>query len=112
MLVRTPAYFKAQLTTEVFVRHYTEVADASPVPVLPYNVPSLTGVKLAAEAVARLASHPNIPGVKDSSGDLDADRRSRRDDAAGVQGAGRVGADALREPVRRGVRRRSSRPPA
>jgi 4-hydroxy-2-oxoglutarate aldolase len=70
VLVRTPAYFKAQLTTEVFVRHYTEVADASPVPVLPYSVPSLTGIKLAAEAVARLATHPNIPGVKDSSADL------------------------------------------
>ena len=70
VLVRTPAYFKSLVNTEVFVRHYTEVADASPVPVLPYNVPGLTGVKLAAEAVARLASHPNIPGVKDSSADL------------------------------------------
>jgi len=70
VLVRTPAYFKSLVNTEVFVRHYTEVADASPVPVLPYNVPVLTGVKLAAEAVARLASHPNIPGVKDSSADL------------------------------------------
>ncbi len=70
VLVRTPSYFKAQLTTEVFVRHFTAVADASPVPVLPYNVPGLTGVKMAAEAVARLAHHPNIPGVKDSSADL------------------------------------------
>lgn len=70
VLVRTPSYFKAQLTADVFVRHFTEVADASPVPVLPYNVPGLTGVKLPAEAVARLASHPNIPGVKDSSADL------------------------------------------
>ncbi len=70
VLVRTPAYFKSLVNTEVFVRHYTEVADASPVPVLPYNVPVLTGVKLPAEAVARLASHPNIPGVKDSSADL------------------------------------------
>jgi len=70
VLVRTPSYFKSQMTTEVFVRHFIAVADASPVPVLPYNVPGLTGVKLAAEAVARLASHPNIPGVKDSSGDL------------------------------------------
>jgi 4-hydroxy-2-oxoglutarate aldolase len=70
VLVRTPSYFKAQMTTEVFVRHFTAVADASPVPVLPYNVPGLTGVKLAAEAVARLANHPNIPGVKDSSADL------------------------------------------
>jgi len=70
VLVRTPAYFKTQLTSDVFIRHFTEVADASPVPVLPYNVPGLTGVKLAAEAVARLAHHPNIPGVKDSSADL------------------------------------------
>ena len=70
VLVRTPSYFKAQLSTDVFVRHFTEVADACPVPVLPYNVPALTGVKLAAEAVARLAHHPNIPGVKDSSADL------------------------------------------
>jgi 4-hydroxy-2-oxoglutarate aldolase len=70
VLVRTPSYFKAQLTTDVFVRHFTAVADASPVPVLPYNVPGLTGVKLAPDAVARLAHHPNIPGVKDSSADL------------------------------------------
>jgi 4-hydroxy-2-oxoglutarate aldolase len=70
VLVRTPSYFKSQMTTEVFVRHYTAVADASPVPVLPYNVPGFTGVKLAAEAVARLSAHPNIPAVKDSSGDL------------------------------------------
>ncbi len=70
VLVRTPCYFKNQMTTDLFVRHFTAVADASPVPVLPYNVPGLTGVKLAAEAVAALASHPNIPGVKDSSADL------------------------------------------
>jgi 4-hydroxy-2-oxoglutarate aldolase len=70
VLVRTPSYFKAQLNGEVFVRHYTAVADESPVPVLPYNVPGLTGVRLPPEAVARLASHPNIAGVKDSSGDL------------------------------------------
>jgi 4-hydroxy-2-oxoglutarate aldolase len=70
VLVRTPCYFKNQMTTDLFVRHFTAVADASPVPVLPYNVPGLTGVKMAAEAVAKLASHPNIPGVKDSSADL------------------------------------------
>ena len=70
VLVRTPCYFKNQMTTDLFVRHFTAVADASPVPVLPYNVPGLTGVKMAAEAVAKLAPHPNIPGVKDSSADL------------------------------------------
>jgi 4-hydroxy-2-oxoglutarate aldolase len=58
------------MTTDLFVRHFTEVADASPVPVLPYNVPVFTGVNMAAEAVARLSLHPNIPGVKDSSANL------------------------------------------
>jgi dihydrodipicolinate synthase/N-acetylneuraminate lyase len=70
VLVRTPSYFKSQMTTDLFVRHFTEVADASPVPVLPYNVPGLTGVNMAADAVARLSAHPNIPGVKDSSANL------------------------------------------
>jgi 4-hydroxy-2-oxoglutarate aldolase len=70
VLVRTPCYFKNQMTTDLFVRHFTEVADASPVPILPYNVPGLTGVNMAAEAVARLSLHPNIPGVKDSSANL------------------------------------------
>lgn len=70
VLVRTPCYFKNQMTTDLFVRHFTEVADASPVPVLPYNVPSFTGVNMAAEAIGTLSSHPNIPGVKDSSANL------------------------------------------
>ena len=70
VLVRTPCYFKNQMTTDLFVRHFTAVADASPVPVLPYNVPGLTGVNMAAEALVWLSSHPNIPGVKDSSANL------------------------------------------
>ncbi len=70
VLVRTPCYYKSQMTTDLFVRHFTSVADASPVPVLPYNVPVFTGVNMAAEAIARLSGHPNIPGVKDSSGNL------------------------------------------
>lgn len=70
VLVRTPAYFKRQMTTPVFVRHFTAVADASPVPVLPYNVPGLTGVSMTADAVAEIATHPNIAGMKDSSSDL------------------------------------------
>jgi 4-hydroxy-2-oxoglutarate aldolase len=65
-LVRTPSFFTSQMTTDVFVRHYTAVADASPVPVLLYNVAMFTGVNLAPEAVAALASHPNIAGMKES----------------------------------------------
>jgi 4-hydroxy-2-oxoglutarate aldolase len=69
-LVRTPSFFKAQMTTDVFVRHYTDVADASPVPVLLYNVSMFTGVNLPPEAVERLASHPNIVGLKESGSDI------------------------------------------
>lgn len=70
VLVRTPSFFKSQMTTEVFVRHYTAVADASPVPVLLYNVTMFTGVTLTVDAVATLASHPNIVGMKESGSDI------------------------------------------
>ena len=70
VLVRTPSFFKAQMTAEVFVRHYTDVADASPVPVLLYNVSMFTGVNLPVEAVERLSAHPNIIGMKESGSDI------------------------------------------
>jgi 4-hydroxy-2-oxoglutarate aldolase len=68
-LVRTPSVFKARMTGEAFTRHYTAVAEASPIPILLYNFPALTGVNLAPETVARLAEHPNIAGMKESSAD-------------------------------------------
>jgi 4-hydroxy-2-oxoglutarate aldolase len=58
------------MTTPVFVRHYSEVADASPVPVLLYNVTMFTGVTLHPDAVEQLAHHPNIVGMKESGSDL------------------------------------------
>lgn len=70
VLVRTPSFFKSQMTSEVFVRHYAEVADAAEVPVLLYNVSMYTGVNLSPEAVERLAGHPNIVGIKESGGDI------------------------------------------
>src|SRR5262249_26218685 len=70
VLVRTPGFFKAQMTTDVFVRHYTAVADASPVPVLLYNFQAVTGVNLLPAAASRLAAHPNIIGIKESGGDV------------------------------------------
>jgi 4-hydroxy-2-oxoglutarate aldolase len=70
VLVRTPAFFKSQMTHDAFVRHYTAVADASPVPVLLYNFTALTGVNLLPATVAQLASHPNIVGMKESGGDV------------------------------------------
>jgi 4-hydroxy-2-oxoglutarate aldolase len=58
------------MTTDAFVRHFTEVADASPVPVLLYNVTAYTGVNLLPDAVERLAVHPNIVGMKESGSDI------------------------------------------
>jgi 4-hydroxy-2-oxoglutarate aldolase len=69
-LVRTPAYFKAQMTDAVLERHFRAVADASPIPILLYSVPQFTGLALDAPLVARLAEHPNIVGIKESSGNV------------------------------------------
>ena len=69
-LVRTPGFYKGQMTTDAFVRHYTAVADASPVPVLLYNFTAVTGVTIPVEAVAALSAHSNIAGMKESNGDL------------------------------------------
>ena len=70
VLVRTPSFFKAQMNSDVLVRHYTDVAEASPIPVLLYNVTMFTGVNMQADAVERLAVHPNIVGLKESGSDV------------------------------------------
>lgn len=69
-LVLTPAYYKSQMTPAALETHYRRVADAAPIPILLYNVPQFTGINLSATLVARLAEHPNIVGIKDSSGNL------------------------------------------
>jgi 4-hydroxy-2-oxoglutarate aldolase len=68
VLVKTPHYYKSLLTPLALEQHYRRVADASPVPVLIYSIPQYTGIAVTAEWVARLAEHPNIVGIKDSSG--------------------------------------------
>lgn len=70
VLVRTPSFYKNVMTSDAFVRYYTAVADASPVPVLLYNVSLFTGVNLLPDAVERLSAHPNIVGMKESNADL------------------------------------------
>jgi 4-hydroxy-tetrahydrodipicolinate synthase len=70
VLVRTPSFFKTRMTPDAFLRHYTAVADASPVPVILYNFPAVTGVNLAPETAGRLAEHPNITGMKESGSDI------------------------------------------
>ena len=69
-LVKTPHYYKPAYKPEVLITHYRKVADSSPIPILLYSVPQFTGVALEAPEVAALAEHPNIIGIKDSSGHI------------------------------------------
>ncbi len=67
-LVVTPSFYRPLMSPAVLERHYHTVANASPIPVLLYNMPAFTGVNIALETVLALAEHPNIIGLKDSSG--------------------------------------------
>jgi len=69
-LVKTPYYYKPQMTPDVEAEHFLRVADAAKIPLLLYSVPQFTGVALEAPLVARLAQHPNIVGIKESSGNV------------------------------------------
>ncbi|HJQ71490.1 MAG TPA: dihydrodipicolinate synthase family protein [Blastocatellia bacterium] len=72
VLLITPYFYKSSMTGEALRRHFRQVADQSPVPVLIYNVPQNTGVVIESAVIAELAAHENIVGVKDSSGNFGA----------------------------------------
>jgi 4-hydroxy-2-oxoglutarate aldolase len=84
-IVVTPGYFRAKMSAAALEAHFTQVADASPIPVLLYSVPANTGVDLPAAAVAKLARHPNIIGLKDSGGDITKIGQMINDTPAGFQ---------------------------
>ena len=69
-IVITPHYFTKGFSPAAQTRHYLAVADASPIPILIYNFPLNTGINLEADTVARIAQHPNVCGIKDSSGNI------------------------------------------
>jgi 4-hydroxy-2-oxoglutarate aldolase len=69
-LVLTPHYYRSQMTFDALRRHFEVVADASPVPVLLYSVPQFTGLPFPPALAPALAAHPNVAGMKESSGDL------------------------------------------
>lgn len=63
-----PSYFKSQMTEDVLYQYFTDVADAVNTPCLLYNAPQFAGgLGLSVNLIKRLAEHPNIKGVKDSS---------------------------------------------
>lgn len=69
-LVKTPYYYKPVYRGETYIQHYRAVADASPIPILLYSVPQFTGITLETPEILKLAEHPNIVGIKDSSGNI------------------------------------------
>lgn len=69
-LVLNPFFFKGHLNGEALRRHYEAVADVSRIPVLLYSMPAATGLAIPPAIVHQLAQHPNVRGLKDSSGDI------------------------------------------
>lgn len=70
VLVLNPFYYKGNMNQAELVRHYFDVADASPVPVLIYNMPANTGIDMTARMIIAMAEHPNIVGLKESGGNV------------------------------------------
>jgi 4-hydroxy-2-oxoglutarate aldolase len=70
-MVRTPHYYKKQMQAANILAFYRTVADRSPLPVIIYNFPQATGYDIPAELVIELAQHPNLIGIKESSGSVE-----------------------------------------
>jgi dihydrodipicolinate synthase/N-acetylneuraminate lyase len=71
VLVRTPTYYASQMSVAAVLHYFRSVADRSPLPVLIYNIPQCAPYNIPVELVAELAQHPNIIGIKDSSGSVE-----------------------------------------
>lgn len=106
VLVITPHYYRSAITQEALIQHYSTVADDSPVPIILYSMPDLTGVKIEPETAARLSEHPQIIGMKDSSNDVAKFAeavRTTREDFAMLIGNGTVFYEALQAGARGGI---------
>ena len=69
-MIVTPHYYRGQMNPATLILHYRTIADASPIPIILYNVPANTNVDMDAATIIELARHENIAGIKDSSGNL------------------------------------------
>jgi 4-hydroxy-2-oxoglutarate aldolase len=69
-MIVTPHYYRGQMNPASLIHHYRAIADASPIPIIIYNVPANTNVDMDAATIIELARHENIVGVKDSSGNF------------------------------------------
>jgi dihydrodipicolinate synthase/N-acetylneuraminate lyase len=71
VLVRPPSYYATNLPAPAMLNYFRSVADHSPLPVLLYNIPKCVPYQIPIDLIAELAQHPNIIGIKDSSGNVD-----------------------------------------
>ncbi len=69
-LVVTPNYYKRDMNEAALEKFFTMLADASPIPVMLYNMPGNSGINIPSSLTIKLASHPNITGIKDSGGNI------------------------------------------
>ena len=69
-LVVTPHYYGGRMNEAAMLAYFTAVADQSPIPILLYNVPKFTQINMTGRLVAQLSAHPNIVGIKDSTGSV------------------------------------------
>jgi 4-hydroxy-2-oxoglutarate aldolase len=69
-LVVTPSYFKGSMKPQILHDHFVAVAESSKIGILLYNVTQFTGINMEPELVAKLSEHPNILGIKDSTGNI------------------------------------------
>ena len=76
VLVRTPSYFVSQMSPAAILNYFRSVADRSPLPVMLYNIPRFVPYDIPIPLIAELAQHPNIIGIKDSSGSVERIRET------------------------------------
>lgn len=70
LLVLPPNYYKSRMDSPTLIAHFRALADAVKRPVVLYSIPQFTGIHIEADAIAALSHHPNIAGLKESSGNL------------------------------------------
>lgn len=85
-MVRTPHYYKSLMNrNEAQLLYFRAVADQAKIPLMIYNWPQTTGIDIAPEVVAKLAEHPNIIAIKESSGNLEKVMQMIRECPVGFQ---------------------------
>jgi 4-hydroxy-2-oxoglutarate aldolase len=71
VLVRPPSYYAGQMSSAAVLHYFRSIADRSALPVVLYNIPKCVPYQIPVELVGELADHPNIIGIKDSSGKVE-----------------------------------------